>query len=177
MVENLSKQPQIHFLQDLLKVKWKPANVVGYDVTVTSGESLIKADDSFEKLGEYYPQFTVQMAGDESSGGESGYDFISADGPGQNRLSTLTAQARVEDPLDKDVGYTGDSNTYAEVDAETLVELIRKEIERVCNDNPTAPGTDFSFVSAIHGQIPDESNSSRAIRKDGAVIQYGWLKD
>lgn len=176
MTQSLPKEPARYFMQEILGPNWDPTNVVGFDPNSTSGESELRIDDSFEKLGDYYPQATVQKTGEESSGGESSYDYITTTGPGQNRNGTLTVQVRVED-TDDGSGYTGDSNTYSAVSAERLSVLIRQEIERVCLANPTGGNTEFSFIGSNENQVPDDTSNTLAVRRAGATLSYGWLRD
>lgn len=187
MVDVLPENPEIHLMKSLLSPEWDESRVNGFDINASDGDpELLKTADSFDKLGEYYPQFTVQMAGDESPPTETGYEFLGTNGPGSNPTNTLTAQARVED---SDTAYTntrsygdGTYNTsiygeYKDLTADDLVELIRKEIDRICNSNPTGGNTEFSFVSSHHSQVPDTGDSTQPVRRDGAIISYGWIKE
>lgn len=174
MTQALPKKPDLYFLQDYVAPRWDATNTVGYDPNTTSGDGVLRADTTFTKLGDYHPQFTIQTTGEESSGGASSYDYLTASGPGQNRNGTLTAQVRVEDT---DGGYTGDSATYSAVSAERLALLIRQEIERICLQNPTGADTQFSFVGSNANHVPDEMNNTRVVRREGATLSYGWLRD
>lgn len=177
MTDSLPKKADLYLLQDFIAPRWDASNTVGFDPNSTSGDSVLRADTSFTKLGDFYPQFTIQTTGEESSGGESSYDYLTNSGPGQNRNGTLTAQVRVEDTEDDDVGYTGDASTYSAVSAERLALLIRQEIERICLANPTGADTEFHFVGSNANHVPDEFGDTRVVRREGLNISYGWLRD
>jgi len=176
MTQALPKQADLYFLQDFLAPLWDETNTVGFNPNTTTGDGVLRADTSFNKLGDTYPQFTVQTTGEESSGGTTSYDYLTNDGPGQNRNGTLTAQVRVED-TDDGSGYTGDSGTYSAVEADRLATLIRQEIERICIENPTGADTKFSFVGSNANHVPDETNNTLAVRREALTLSYGWFRD
>lgn len=177
MVENLPRKPDVYLLKNIILPNWDPTNVVGFDPNAAvSDDAFIDWADSFNKVGEFYPQFTIQTTGAESSGGETTYDFIGTNGPGQNRLGSLEAQVRVEDTKDSDTRYTGDSTTYSAVDAERLATLVRQEIERIIRANPTGASTDFATLGSNENNIPDEKQSTRVVRRAGVTIQYSWVR-
>lgn len=176
MTQALPRKPDVYFLTEFLIERWDPSNTVGFDPTANPGdEAFLDTADSFNKTGDGYPQFTVQTTGEESSGGTTSYDYLTNNGPGQNRNGTLTAQVRVED-TDDGSGYTGDATTYGAVDAERLATLIRQEIERICQDNPTGADTEFSFVGSNENHVPDETDSTLVVRRAGCTLSYGWLR-
>lgn len=177
MTQALPKEADLYFLTEVAIPNWDPSRVVGFDPGAAEGsEAFLPWSDSFNDLGESYPQFTVQTTGEESSGGESSYDYITNMGPGQNRNGTLTAQVRVEE-TDDGSGYTGDSSTYSAVGADRLATLIRQEIERITLANPTAGNTEFSFVGSNANHVPNETSSTLTVHREGATISYGWLRD
>lgn len=174
MVQSLPRKVDIYFLTEFLHQYWNPANVVGFDPTAAEDtESVVYNADSFDKVSDRYPQFTIQDAGVDS-GTATTYDFLGTTGPGQNRTGTLTAQVRVED---SDTGYTGDSSTYSAVDAERLATLLRQEIERVIQDNPTGGNTEFSFVGSTEDEVPDTGDTTQRTRRAGCTISYGWVRE
>lgn len=172
MVKSLPRKVDIYFLTEFLNPRWNPTNTVGFDPTAEDSTALYNAD-SFDKVSDRYPQFTVQDAGVDAAT-ETTYDYLTSDGPGQNRDGTLTAQIRVEDTQD---GYTADSNTYNAVNAERLATLIRQEIERICIDNPTGGDTEFSFVGSTEDEIGDTGETTERTRRAACTISYGWLRD
>jgi len=176
MTQALPKKPDLYFLQEFIAPRWDATQTVGFDPNTTSGDGVLRADTSFSKLGDTYPQFTIQTTGEESSGGATSYDYLTNAGPGQNRNGTLTAQVRVEDK-ENGSGYTGDSGTYSAVSAERLSTLIRQEIERICIENANGADTEFSFVGSNENHVPDETNNTLAVRREGATLSYGWTRD
>lgn len=176
MTQALPKTPDLYVLQDFIAANWQASNTVGFDPNTTSGEGVLRADTSFNDLGDYYPQFTIQATGTEGSGGETTYNYLTDHGPGQNRDGALTAQVRVQETNDGS-GYTGDSSTYSAVDAERLCTLIRQEIERICLENPLGGNTVLSFVGSNENHIPNETGSTLTVYRAGATLSYGWLRD
>jgi hypothetical protein len=177
MTQALSKEADLYFLTEILIPNWDPSQTVGFDPGAAEGtEAHLPWADTFNSLGQEYPQFTVQTSGEESSGGTTSYDYLTNSGPGQNRNGTLTAQVRVEE-TDDGSGYTGDSATYGAVGADRLATLIRQEIERITLENPTAGNTEFSFVGSNANEVPDETGNTLTVYRSGATISYGFLRD
>jgi len=101
MPTRLPKRPEQYFIDEVLLPEWQPSGAVGYDVTQSdpSAEDFLPVATSLDGVGEVYPHLTVQRT-TETAGGESGYDFMTADGPGQNRTGQLLVTARAEDTED-----------------------------------------------------------------------------
>lgn len=177
MTQALPKEADLYFITEILIPNWDATNTVGFDPGASAGsDAALPWADTFDKLGESYPQFTVQTTGEESSGGTTSYDYLTNAGAGQNRNGTLTAQVRVEETEDES-GYTGDSGTYGAVGADRLATLIRQEIERVTLENPTAGTTEFSFIGSNANDVPNETSSTLTVHREGATLSYGWLRD
>jgi hypothetical protein len=158
---------------DLLVAKWDPAQVRGFDVTAgPASDAHLPIADTIDTVGAVYPSLVVTYS-NETSGGESTYDFTTASGPGQSPQGTLLATARAED---RDDDYVGDAGTYSAADAKTLVDEIASHALDICRDHPSAPGTAFTHVGGQRGpDAPDDTDTGQPVRIAQRQLDYGGL--
>lgn len=162
------------FIDELLIPKWQPSGAVGYDPNASEGaDAFVPIGTSLDETGEYYPHVTVQRT-NETAPGESSYNFLTTNGPGQTRTGQLLVTARAED---RESDYTGDSATYSAVPADELVDEFISEAERVAFDNPEAGSTDLAYVGGFRGaDAPDDFDEPNTVRIEQTVIPYSWLR-
>jgi hypothetical protein len=176
MTRRLPQPPAQYFIDELLLPEWQPSGAVGFDVALSdpSANGFVPVGESLDDVGESYPSLTVQRS-NETSGGETGYDFLTADGPGQNRDGTLLVTARAED---RGGDYSGDSSTYDSVAADDLVAELIAEVADVCSRRATAPNTEFSFVGAFPGaDAPDDFDATPTVRIAQTTVNYAWIRE
>lgn len=174
MTTSLPERPPQYFIDELLVPQWDPSTVVGFEPTDDpTDQGFVPVGTSLDDVGESYPSLTVQRT-NESSGGETGYDFMTERGPGQNRDGQLLVTARVEDNQD---GYVGDSSTYGTVDAEDLASDLVDEVERICIDNATASGTELAYVGSYSGSdAPNDYDETPTVFIDQCIVLYSWSR-
>jgi hypothetical protein len=135
--------------------------VRGYDITIDDRPSddpaaLVDAT-SIDNVGSIYPSLIVSASQPGTSGGETTYDFLTDDGPGQNRTGSVLATARAEAGKD----YVGDSSTYSSTDAETIVDEIVSHVEDICFETAAGGSSEFSFVGSQRpSDVPLEDDAS-----------------
>jgi hypothetical protein len=176
MARRLPQRPPQYFIDEILLPEWDPSGAVGFDVTQgdPSAADFMPTATSVDDVGAAYPSLVVQRT-NETSGGQTGYDFLTSDGPGQNRDGNLLVTVRAED---REGGYTGDSSTYDAVAADDLVAELIAEVADVCSRRATAPNTDFSFVSAFPGaDAPDDTDATPTVRIAQTTVQYAWIRE
>lgn len=176
MPTRLPQRPEQYFIDDVLLPEWQPSGAVGFDVQQSdpSADDFVPVGTSLDDVGEVSPSLTVQRT-NETAGGQTGYDFVTADGPGQQRDGQLLVTAYVEDDED---GYTGDAGTYSTVDASELVDTLINEVEDVVLRRANAPNTDFSYLGAFRAaDAPDDFDATPTVRIEQTTIQYGWIRD
>lgn len=174
MPTRLPKPPERLFIQDVLIPSWDKAQALGYDVDADPGdEAFVPVAPSLDDVGETYPHITVARS-NESTGGQTTYDFISDSGPGQQRDGQLIVAARAEKQED---GYTGYTNKSVAVDAEELVEELINEMEDVCLRNSEGGGTDFTYLGSQRGaDAPNDYDASPPVMIEQATVSYGWIR-
>lgn len=174
MTLELPDRPTQHFIDEILLPEWDPTKAVGFDPSATPGSNaFLPVATSLSNVGAGYPSLIVQYS-NETSGGESTYDYLTPNGPGQNRNGTLLAIARAES---EQGGYTGDSATYsAEPAGDIVVELVQ-EVERICATNATGGNSEFQTVGSQRGpEAPDDEDVSPPVRIANCQIDYSYLR-
>jgi len=162
------------FVEQALVPSWEPANAVGYDLDAQPGdEAFIPVGESLDDVGEVYPHLTVQRA-NETAPGSTGYNFVTAQGPGQDRSGQLLVTARAEK---QDAGYTGDAATHDPVGADDLVETLIDMVEDTTLANATALDTDFNSLSSFPGSdAPNGYDETPPVMIEQCVVQYSWTR-
>lgn len=174
MPTRLPKRPEQYFIDEILLPNWDPAGALGFDPAASPGaEAFLPVATDIGSVGESYPTLVVTYS-NETSGGETTYDFLTTNGPGQQRDGQLVATARAED-TEGDEGYTGDASAHSAVDAEAVVDELINEVEDVCLANATPSGTAFSYVgSQRDADVPDDLDATPPVRLADCTIAYGW---
>lgn len=171
--QSLSQRAEQEFIE-LLLADWGPSEAVGFDLDDQPGdEGLLPVARSLESVGDSYPHLTVQRT-NETSGGETTYDFLTTNGPGQNRTGQLLVTARAEVIQD---GYTGDSATHSAVDAEAIVDRLIAAVENVCLRNPQGGDSSFSYCGSQRGaDAPDDYDPTPPVFIEQCTVAYGWIR-
>ena len=171
----LPEDPDQYFIEEFILKDWQPSAVHGYDPTSTPGSSSwFPYGTSLDNVGASYPSLVIQADTNQSSAGGTTYSFMTNNGPGQNRVGSMTATVRVQD---SEGGYTGDSNTYPAVDADTLASDLIKQVEDVCARNAAGGSTELTFLGSEQLAEPeDDLEASPAVRMASATISYSWLR-
>jgi len=173
MTLTLPDRPAKHFIDKVLLPSWDPAEAVGYDPQASPGEeAFLPVATSLDNVGAGYPSLVVQYS-NETTGGESTYDYLTPDGPGQNRLGTLLITARAE----SERSYTGDSSTFAAEDAEDIAVTLIEATENLVQRNATGGGTEFQTLGSQRGpEAPDDTGVSPPVRLANTQVDYSWLR-
>lgn len=174
----LSESPE-RLVAQFLVDNWNPSNTVGFDPTVTNASSsaFMPIVTSQDEVGEIYPSITITFS-NETTAGPSTYDFLTDDGPGQVRDGSLLSTAQAEDTahIDAQSGYTGEPGTYNRVTAETLVDVLNNEVERITLENAT-PNNELMYIgSQPSADIPDDTDQDPTVRQSQIEIRYSWLR-
>lgn len=170
----LSDSAEQVFIDQALLEDWDPAGAVGYDVNANPGEeAFVPIGESLEDVGETYPSITVQRTNETAPGG-TGYNFITTNGPGQDRSGQLLVTARAEAHGNS---YTGDPSQYDPVDAEDLVDELINEVEDVCLENATHKDTEFNSLGSYRGaDAPNDYDATPTVFLEQCVVLYSWSR-
>lgn len=132
----LPERPAQYFIDEVLLPSWDPSEAAGFDPQAAPGdEAFLPVATSLDTVGASYPSLVVQFSS-ETTGGESTYDYVTPNGPGQNRRGTLLVTARAESERE----YVGDAANYTARSADDLVVDLIEEVEDVCQENATGSG-------------------------------------
>lgn len=175
MPRSLSDAPE-RLVLDFIVSKWDATNAVGYDPSASLGdESLLLADTRLDNVRAQYPSLVCTFS-NETTPGESTYDFMSTSGAGQTRNGTVLVTVRAADRPGDD--YSGNSATYDAVDAEELVDTIADEALRVALDNPRGGNTDLHLLGGQPGpDAPDDTDVNPTVRIAQRQIDFSWLRE
>jgi len=157
-------------MRDFLIGQWDPAQVRGFSPAVQpSDPAFLPIVTTLDAVGEIYPSLVVSFS-NQTSSGETTFDFMTENGPGQSPEGTILATARAED---RDAGYVGDSTAHSATDAETLVHEIAGHALTICRDQFDAPGTEFTRVGGQRGaDIPDDLAAEPPVRQAQRQLDY-----
>jgi len=172
----LPSRPAQYFIDEVLLPGWQPSEARGYDVTVAdpSAEAFIPVATSIDDVGAIYPSLVVQYS-NETSGGESTYDFMTSDGPGQNRTGEVVVTARAQDD---EADYTGDAATYDTAEADDIVVELVTAVENTVQRSAAGGATDFETLGSQRGpDIPDDYDQDPPVRLADAQVSYSWVRD
>lgn len=174
MALQLPDRPARHFIDEVLLPAWDPAEAVGFDPSVeTDDAAFLPVATTIDNVGAVYPSLIVQYS-NETSGGETTYDFMTSSGPGQHRTGTLIATARAQD---RNGGYTGDSGTFDAEPAEDVVVALVEAVENVCQRRAHAPDSEFDSIGSQRGpDAPDDFNADPPVRLATTQIAYSWSR-
>jgi len=175
MPRQLPKRPALYVIEEVLVPHWDVADAVGFDPTAQPGtDAHLTTETTVDNVAAHDPSLIVSFS-NETTSGESGYEFITENGPASRPDGALIATARAEDRPD---GYTGDAGTYSPVDAEDLVVKITDAVENAAKTNPTSPNTELEYVSANRGpDTPHDFDEDPTVYQANTQIRYGYLSD
>jgi hypothetical protein len=168
-----------HFIDEVLIPGWDSDAVTiaaGFDLGASPGtEPFLPVATKIEDVGARYPSLVVTFS-NETSGGETSYDYLTADGPGQNRTGSLVVTARAQDTDDAS-GYTGDSATFARRDAGDIVVALIEAVEEICQNAAAGGASAFEFVGSQRGpSAPDDQQTNPPTRLANCTVLYGYLR-
>jgi len=171
---SLPEPPDEYYIEEFLLdgSSWHPSAVYGYDPNADYGESAWFAyGTKLDNVGESYPSLIVS-ASNEVAGGESTYQYMTPEGPGQNRNGSLVATARVQE---QDGDYsTPDGST---VKADTLADKLIDEVENVCARNAAGADSLFTSLGSQDGpDAPDDTEEKPYVRIQSCTISYSWRR-
>jgi len=174
-MSQLPDRPAKYFINQLLVPDWNPSIAKGYDlITNRNAEAYLPVATTIDNVSAVYPSLIVQYS-NETSGGQSTYDFIGENGPGQLRQGTLLCTARAQD---SDNGYTGDSNNFSAQPAHDIVQHIIEAVEQVAQDNAGGGGTEFEHIGSQRGpDAPDDDEEDGTVRIANCQISYSWIRE
>jgi len=175
MALTLPSRPAQYFIDEVLLPGWQPSEARGYDVAVAdpSAEAFLPVATSIDDVGAIYPSLVVRYS-NETSGGESTYDFMTASGPGQNRTGELLVTARAQD---RDADYAGDSGAYATAEADDIVVELTDAVERIVQRNAAGGDTQFETLGSQRGpDIPDDYDEDPPVRLADVQVSYSWTR-
>jgi len=170
----LPARPARHFIDTVLLPKWDVNDALGFDPQASPGaDAFLPVATTLDNVGAGYPSLVIQYS-NETTGGESTYDFMTGNGPGQTRQGTLLAIARVEA---EQGGYTGDSSQYDPMPADDLAVTLVETVENVCQRAATGGDSAFQTVGSQRGpEAPDDMDVSPPVRIANCQIDYSYLR-
>jgi len=173
MSDALPQKADQYFIDNFLDPDWDSTNTKGYDANTAD----LPTATSISNVGAKYPQIVVQT-GNQTAPNETGYDFLTNNGPGQTRTGTLICTIRAEDGADGPLQTLYENDGSSAVTAEDIVTLIRQEIERVTLANSTASGTEWTYVSSFPASdTPDDLESDPVVRQESVTVNFGWIRE
>jgi len=177
MVLTLPDRPAKYFIDEVLLPGWDTDAVTtakGYDPGTNPGdEPFIPVATSIDNVGSVYPSLVVQFS-NETSGGESTYDYLTSNGPGQNRTGTLLITARAQE---SDDGYTGDSATFPAEPADDIVVHLLEAVELIVQNAANGAGTEFETLGSQRGpDAADDTETDPTTRIENTQVLYSWLR-
>jgi len=170
----LPDRPAQHFIDEMLLPERDASDALGFDPQASPGtEAFLPVATTLDNVGASYPSLVIQYS-NETSGGESTYDYLTPSGPGQNRQGTLLAIARAEA---EQGGYTGDSPQYDPLPADDVAVALVEAVETVCQRAATGGASDFQTIGSQRGpEAPDDLEVSPPVRIANTQVDYSWLR-
>jgi len=175
MALTLPERPAQYFINEVLLPGWRPSEARGFDATLSdpSAEAFLPLATSIDDVGAVYPSLVVQYS-NETSGGQSTYDFLTRDGPGQNRTGELIVTARAQDREDD---YVGDSDAYGAAEADDIVVELTEAVENVVQRSAAGGTTEFATLGSQRGpDIPDDYEEDPPVRLADVQVSYSWTR-
>jgi hypothetical protein len=147
---------------------------VGFDVNAPpDSDAFLPVATSLSNVGAGYPSLVIQYS-NETSGGESTYDFLTSEGPGQNRQGTLLAIARAEA---EQGDFAGSPSATPQPARDLVVELV-EEVERIAITNATGADSEFRTIGSQRGpEAPDDMDVSPPVRIANCQIDYSYSRN
>jgi len=179
MSPSLPAPPAQHFIDEVLLAEWD-ADIVdtarGFDPAATPGtQAFIPVARTVDNVGQVHPSLVVSYS-NETTPSQSTYDFVTPDGPGQNRFGTLVAVARAQD-TDDGSGYTGDPSQHPPQDAADTVVSLVEAVEDVCLNNPVGGSSAFEALGSQRGpEQPPADDDNPTVRMANVQISYYYRR-
>jgi len=175
----LPDRPAQHFINEVLIPGWdsRVVNIAdGFDLSASPGtEAFLPVATKLEDVGAAYPSLVVTFS-NETSGGETTYDYLTPTGPGQNRTGSLVVTARAQD-TDDGSGYTGDTRAADPQPAGDIVVDLIDGVEAVCQQAAAGGSSAFEFVGSQRAaNAPDDTDTEPPVRLANCTILYGYLR-
>lgn len=173
MALTLPSRPAYYFIKSVLLPAWRPLEARGFDVTVAdpSDGAFLPTATTIDDVGAVYPSLVVTYS-NETSGGESTYDFVTPEGPGQRRNGELVVTARAQDD---EAGYA--AGGQEPVDAEDIVVELVEAVENLVQRNAAGGTSEFSTLGSQRGpDIPDDVDEDPPVRLADVQISYSWSR-
>jgi len=169
----LPDRPAQHFIDAVLLPNWDPATAQGYDVHAPpESEAFLPVATSIDNVGAVYPSLIIRYS-NETSGGETTYDFMTDAGPGQTRTGELIATVRAQD---RSGGYAG-SDAHEPLDADDLVVALAEAVEALVARTATGGTSAFQTLGSQRGpDIPPDLEEDPPVRLADAQISYSWVR-
>lgn len=176
MPTSLTKHPALiarDFLVD--DTHWDPSNTAGYDAAISdpSDGNFIPVSRGWWGEGETYPFISLTNFGEDVlGGGETGYSAFNGDGSGlvqfRNGTGTITVAAE----------HRRGSGPYNGESAADIVDLLRREIERIAADEvPYGGSSDLtSFAASLTGESTD-TEGSVPVELQSIAVTYNWTRE
>ena len=171
MALTLPNRPAEYFIKSILLPAWRPSEARGFDATVAdpSDEAFLPTATTIDDVGAVYPSLIVTYSS-EVSGGESTYDFLTPEGPGQRRAGELVVTARAQD---SEAGYAASGREP--IDAEDIVVELVQAVENLVQRNATGGTSDFSTLGSQRGpNVPDDLDEDPPVRLADTQVSYSW---
>jgi len=175
MALTLPQRPAQYIIDEILIPNWDPSLARGFDVRVSdpSADSFLPLATSIDEVGAIYPSLIVRFS-NETTAGQSTYDFLTREGPGQDRNGSLLATVRVQE---RKRGYTGDPAQFPAVEADTLVVELVEAVETIIQRNAGGADTILSTLGSQRGpDVPDDTDTEPTVRIEDAEIRYSWQR-
>lgn len=161
--------PEQEFMELLIN-EWDPTEVRGYDVSTGS----LPLADSLDNVGSKYPSLVVQFS-NQTTGGDSTYEFLSETGPGGVPAGSLVVTARAQDDDNNEPSYEGDGGAAARADR--ITQEIIHHVREIARANPTGGSTAFAALGANRtADAPDDDSQTPTVRLASVTIQYSFLE-
>jgi len=192
MALTLPQRPAQYFIDEILLPGWRPYEAHGFDIRLEdpADERFCPVATSIDNVGAVYPSLIVQYS-NETSGGESTYDFMTSNGPGQNRTGELIVTARTQQRTTRAVatGGTYGGGAFGQtalggataveqtVDADDLAVALIAAVESVVARNATGGTSRFQTLGSQRGpDVPDDYDEDPPVRLAGTQISYTWVR-
>jgi hypothetical protein len=177
MTLTLPDRPAKYFINEILVPSWDAdaiATAKGYDLSASpADEAFLPVATTIDDVGAVYPSLIIQYS-NETSGGESTYDYLTPNGPGQNRTGTLLAVVRAQEAGD---GYTGDAAQHDPEPADDIGVHILEAVENICQRNAGGGSSQFQSLGSQRGpDATDDDDENPTVRIDNRQIIYSWLR-
>jgi len=175
MPRQLPERPDKYIINEVLVPNWDTSDALGYDPTAQPGtDAHLTTATTVDNVTAHDPSLIVSYS-NETTTGESTYEFITANGPASRPVGTVIVTARAESDPD---GYTGDAGTYNAISGDDLVVTLIEAAENAAHTIPDGGTTDLEFVGVERGpDAPHDFDTDPTVYQANTRIRYGYLSD